>query len=279
MRGEIHLGVVIPAGFQADLAAGERSVVQVITDGSDAIIVGQALGRFRQRTGEFSQSLSERSAALTAPIVVQDQAWYNRGLLSTFSMVPGLIPIVMILPSLAVALAVTREKELGSFETLVATPVQPVEYLVGKLVPYVTYGTISAILAILVAILWFRVPLRGPAPDLVLMTVLFLFAMLGQSLFLAGLLTSQGTAMRIVLLAFFLPSFFMSGIILPVDLRSGPGQLVSTMLPATYFVQITRGAFLKAMGLPDLVVPTLYLFAIGLAAFGLSLLTFRKQVD
>ncbi len=278
MRGNFSLGVVIPLDFESKINAGQRSPVQVLIDGSDAITVRQGLGRFQQRTVQFSQTLAGSSADAPA-IVVQDQAWYNRELKSTFSMVPGLIPIVLILPALAIALALTREKELGSFETLVTTPIEPVEYLIGKLLPYVAYGLVSAIVAMLLAVLWFQVPLRGALPDLLGMTVLYLLALLGESMFIAGLLTSQGTAMRIILLTFFVPSFFLSGLTLPVDIGSGPGKFVSSVMPSTYFVEITRGVFLKEMGIPQLLTPSVYLVAIGLITFLLSLLTFRKQVD
>ncbi len=277
-RGEISLAIIIPSDFEATINAGQRAPVQVIVDGSDAITVRQGFSRFQQRTFQFSQNVG--SVGIDAPaIIIQDQAWYNRELKSTYSMVPGLIPIVLILPALAIALAVTREKELGSFETMVTTPIEPVEYLIGKLVPYVAYGLLSAIVAILVAIFWFHVPLRGSVTDLLVMTVLYLFALLGESMFIAGLLTSQGAAMRIILLTFFIPSFFLSGVTLPVDIRSGPGKLVSTVMPSTYFVEITRGVFLKEMGLLQLLTPSAYLLAIGLITFLLTILTFRKHVD
>ncbi len=278
MRGEFSLGVIIPPEFESKINSAQRSPVQVMIDGSDAMTVRQGLARFQQRTDLFSQSVTGSSAGAQA-IVVQDQAWYNRELKSTFSMVPGLIPIVLILPALAIALSLTRERELGSFETLVTTPIEPVEYLIGKLLPYVAYGLVSAAAAILVALFWFQVPLRGSVLDLLSMTILFLLALLGESMFMAGFLSSQGTAMRIILLTFFIPSFFLSGVTLPVDIRSGPGKFVSTLMPSTYFVEITRGVFLKEMGIAQLLTPSIYLLAIGLVTFLLSVLTFRKQVD
>ncbi len=279
MRGTIHLGVVIPPDFESKLNSGQRAPVQVVLDGSDALTARQALARFQEQTAAFTQSLAPTDTAFATTIVVQDQAWYNRDLKSTNSMVPGLIPIVMILPALAIALAVSRERELGSFETLITTPIGSVEYLLGKLIPYVTYGLVSAFIAILLTIIWFQVPLHGPAPDLVLMTVLYLFALLGESLFISGLMNSQGTAMRVILLIFFIPSFFLSGIILPIDTNSGIGQLFSFLLPASYFVQITRGVFLKNMGIPELAPQALYLILLGGVSFVLSVVTFRKQVD
>jgi ABC-2 type transport system permease protein len=279
MRGDIHLGLIIPAGFESKLNAGESPSVQAIADGSDAITVSQSIGLLRQRTLEFESHIDGLNTGLPAPITVQAQAWYNRDLDSMFSMVPGLIPIVLILPSLAIALAIAREKELGSFEMLAATPIRGMEYLLGKLIPYIAYGVISAIVAFIIAILWFHVPLRGAALDLLLLTLAYLCASLGESLFISSFMVSQGTAMRVILLLFFIPSFFLAGVILPVDTNSGLGQLASLVLPASYYVEITRGVFLKGLGLSQLLPQAKYLLALGIVPFFLSLLTFRKQVE
>jgi ABC-2 type transport system permease protein len=279
MRGTINLGIVIPPDFEQKFLAGERSPLQAIADGSDAISLSRILAAFRERTAEFDPQISPRDAAAAAPIVLQTQAWYNRDLDSMIAMVPGLVPIVLILHSLAIALAITREKELGSFETLVATPIRAFEYIVGKLVPYIAYGSVSAVIAILLALIWFGVPLRGSPFTLIAFTILYLFASLGESLLISSFLTSQGTAMRIVLLAFFIPSFFLTGVILPVDTRSAVSQVVSALLPATHFVTVTRGIFLKASGASQLLEQGAALFALGAVPFVVSLLAFRKQVD
>ncbi|MEW5717524.1 MAG: ABC transporter permease [Chloroflexota bacterium] len=274
--GEIHVAIVIPPNFETRLLASERVPLQAVVDGSDSVTASQVSSRLRERTYTFSQQVSPSAASM---IVVETQAWYNRELNSKYSMVPGLLPIVLILPSLAIALAITREKELGSFETLATTPIQAAEYLLGKLIPYVGFGLISALVAIAIAILWFQVPLRGSLIDLLIFTVLYLLASLGETMFFASFLTSQGTAMRIILVIFFIPSFFMSGIILPIDTRSGLAQIASFFLPATQFVQMTRGVFLKAMDLPALSTQSAYLLALGCVPTILSMLTFRKQID
>jgi ABC-2 type transport system permease protein len=278
MAGQIHLGLVIPPGFESKLAAGQGSPVQVVADGSDAITLSQSLARFRERVAAFDARITASTGSI-APITVNAQAWFNRDLDSMFAMVPGLIPIVMILPSLAIALAVTRERELGSFETLITAPIRPAEYLLGKLIPYMVYGLVSAGIAILLAIAWFRVPLRGSPVDLGVLTLVYLFASLGETLFISGFLTSQGTAMRVILIIFFIPSFFLAGVILPVDTRSVWSQATSFLLPASHFVQVTRAVFLKAAGLGDLVNQAAILVLLGLVPFILSLLAFKKQVD
>jgi ABC-2 type transport system permease protein len=279
MRGDINLGVVIPPDFEQKIIAGAPSPLQAIADGSDAISLSRILATFRTRTAEFDPQISPRDAASGAPIVLQTQAWYNRDLDSMIAMVPGLIPVVLLLHSLAIALAITREKELGSFETLAATPIRALEYIMGKLLPYIAYGLASAVFAVLFAIVWFGVPFRGSPLTLMAFTILYLFASMGESLLISSFMTSQGTAMRIILLLFFVPSFFLTGVILPVDTRSAVSQIASGLLPATHFVIVTRGIFLKASNALQLMQPGLALFALGLVPFVASLLAFRKQVD
>ncbi len=279
MSSSIHLAVVIPPNFEAHLVAGELSPLQIVADGSDSVTASQTVSRFRERAADFNQQISPSGANAGSLISIQTQAWYNRELNSTYSMVPGLLPIVLVLPTLAIALAVTREKELGSFETLATTPIRSVEYLLGKLIPYIVFGLISASIAILLSLIWFRVPLRGSLLDLVILTTFYLFASLGETLLISHFLTSQGTAMRVILLIFFLPSFFMAGIILPIDSRSGIAQIASFFLPATQYVQMSRGIFLKQMGIPELFNQALYLLALGSVPTIISMLLFKKQVD
>jgi len=279
MNSSIHLAVIIPPNFEAKLIAGELSPIQIVADGSDSVTASQTVARFRQRAVDFNQRISATDGNIAPLISVQTQAWYNRELNSTNSMVPGLLPIVLILPTLAIALAVTREKELGSFETLATTPIRAAEYLIGKLVPYIVFGLVSAGVAILLALIWFRVPLRGSPIDLLILTTFYLFASLGETLLLSSFLTSQGTAMRVILLIFFLPSFFMAGIILPIDTRSGIAQAASFVLPATQYVQMSRGIFLKAMGIPELFYQAIYLLALGSVPTVIAMLLFKKQVD
>ncbi len=278
-RGEISFGLIIPPGFENKLIVGTSSPVQAIVDGSDAISVSRSLSRLGDRVRAFNQTLAIGASATGATITVDAQAWYNRELDNKLAMVPGLLPIVMILPQLAIALAVTREKELGSFETLITAPIRSLEYLLGKLIPYMAYGLVSASLAMLLAIVWFQVPLRGRALDLGILTLAYLLGSMGESMFICSFMSSQGTAMRIILLIFFIPSFFLAGVILPLDTSSLAGQVASFFLPATYYVQITRGVFLKGMDLFDLSAQALHLLALGAVPFVLSVLTFRKQVD
>ncbi len=271
--GQIKVGVVIPPGFGAKLVSGERADVQVLGDGSDPINSSVQMARLSSMISAWSQPYQQM--AVRMPIEVRDLAWFNPDLKSSYSMVPALLAIVLILPGMAVALALTREKELGSFEGLATTPVQASEYILGKLIPYITYGLAGAAGAVAVALLWFQVPFRGNAFNLATMIVIYLWATLGISILLASFMSTQSTALRAVLLLFLVPSLFLSGILLPVDPNA---RLTANSLPATHFVTISRSLFLKGLGWQALGEPIFILLMMGLGSITLAILTFRKRV-
>ncbi len=272
--GRVRIGLVIPSGFGADLVAGRTATVQLVGDGSDPITAAVQMARLADRITEWG--LPYRRWHPTIPIDVRGLVWFNPYLRSSHSMVPALLAIVLILPGMAVALALTREKELGSFESLAATPVRPVEYILGKLIPYLVYGLVGAFGAVAVALVWFRVPLRGSVLDLAGMTLVYLLATLGVTTFVAGFMATQSTALRAVLLLFLVPSVFLSGILLPVDPQT---RLTAETLPATHFVVIARGIFLKGQSWQALGRPLFILMLMALLSLSLSVLTLQKRVD
>lgn len=271
--GKIKVGVVIPPGFGQKLVAGETAEVQIVGDGSDPINSSVQMARLSSRISDWAAPYRRVDARL--PIEVRDLAWFNPDLKSSHSMVPALLAIVLILPGMAVALALTREKELGSFEGLAATPVQAGEYILGKLIPYIVYGLVGAAGAVAVALLWFQTPFRGGALNLVAMIAIYLWATLGISILLAGFMATQSTALRAVLLLFLVPSLFLSGILLPVDPSA---RLTANSLPATHFVTISRGLFLKGLGWQALGPSVFTLLMMGLGSIVLAVVTFRKRV-
>lgn len=278
-RGAADVAIVIPLGFQDRLVGGTSEVaVQVLVDGSDAIAAIQSVGNLTSRSAAFSTALLLGPVRLPVmPIEVRSQVWYNPNLKSLVSMVPALIAIVLILPALAIALAMTREKEMGTFEALLATPLQGRQYILGKLLAYMAYGLLSSIVALAVAVLWFRVPFQGALWVFLLLTADYLLACLGFSLLVTHFVASQQAAMLIVLLIFFVPSFFLSGLVMPANTTSLGGRLTSFILPTTHFVNICRAVFLKGLGLGDLWRPALALAAMGSGTVLASILLFRKK--
>lgn len=279
LRGDVDLALVIPPGFGDTVLEGQHAPLQAIVDGVDPISASQAIGELAARTRTFALQLRPPPPqALVAPLEIRSRAWYNPSLKSLISMVPGLMAVVLCVPALAVALAVTREKEMGSFEKLIVTPVLGLEYVLGKLAAYVASGLVSLLLTTLVAVLWFHVPLQGSFLSLLLLAVDYFWASMGLSLFVANFTSNQQTAFVIVLFVFFVPSFFVSGLILPVDTDSWAGQVTAYSLPTTHFITICRNIFLKGSEVGDLRQPILALASLGSTAVTLSVLLFKKRI-
>ena len=203
--------------------------------------------------------------------------WYNPGVRSMVGMVPGLTAIVLAMPALAYGLSLARERELGSFEGLITTPIQGTEYLIGKSLAYITLGLLSVVPTWLAAVLVFSVPFRGSFVLYLLLTALYLGSTVGLVTALSPVLKSQQVAFFVVLAFFFVPSFFVSGLITPV-LSQGWARLSSDILPSTHYMTIARGIFVKGLGIRDLVRPALILGGMYLAGTAIALLSFRKRL-
>jgi ABC-type multidrug transport system permease subunit len=212
------------------------------------------------------------------PLQIQSQSAYLPEAAEQESMIPGLIPIVFSLPVMAAALAVAREREAGSLESLVTTPVRGTEYLAGKLIAYVTTSLVGLIPVWLTATLLFGVPFRANPVTLVVLTGAFLLSSVGMALLLGSLAGSQRTATVIALFVFFVPGFFLAGLIDPIDTTNLASAAFSYVLPSTHFVTISRALFLKGSGLADVWKPTLALLAQAVAWAGMGILLFRKKI-
>jgi ABC-2 type transport system permease protein len=292
--GHVDAVLVIPPNFSDTINAGAPSYgsaaqVQAIVDGADPFSGSQALLTLEARSEVFvleslsglgnGSGLGNASAPGVGAVAVRTMAWYNAGQESLLGMVPGLLAIVLIMPTMALALALTREKETGTLEGLIVTPVSGLEYLGGKLLAYVAAGLVSAVLALLVAVLWFQVPFRGSLPVYLLLAGIYLLACMGTAVVIANFASSQQTAMFVVLLAFLVPSFFLAGLTTPIATNSVGALLTSYALPTTHFVEIGRGVFLKGLGLDYLLRPALILLGMGISALLIGLWLFQKRVS
>lgn len=277
--GDIDAGLVIPPGFANAVHAGRPAQVQAVVDGTDPFAGGQVLRSVAAHSEVFvSGSASAIPGSFQPRVQVRTQAWYNVGLKSLLSMVPGLLAVVLIMPTLAFALALTREKETGTLEGLMATPIRGPEYLTGKLLAYVLAGLVSAGLALLVAVVWFKVPFRGSLALFLLLAAVYFGACMGPATVIANYVKSQQSIMFIVLLVFIVPSFFLAGLITPVGGGTLWVMLPSYALPSTHFVEISRVVFLKGLGLNHLARPALILLGMGLGALATGLACFKKKV-
>lgn len=282
VEGRVRAVIVIPPGFMGDLQARRPVAVQALIDGTNPNVGAQALTHLSTRTQAFgTRHLSGASSALSSspPIDLRTQVRYNPTLKALYSMVPGLIAVVMNTPGFAIATSLTREREMGTLEGLVVTPLRNSEFLIGKFLPYAVSGLLSAVLTAAVAIFWFQVPFRGSFMLFLLLSLVFLLSSLWLSLLIANFLRSQQSASVAVFLVFFLPSFFLAGLLRPIDRTSLTAQIEALLIPTTHYIAINRGLFLKGVGLLELWRPILTLFAIGITALVLSIASFKRKLS
>ncbi len=278
--GRAKVAIVIPHGATDRLQAGQPAEVQAVIDGVDSITGQQAASQLEARSRMFSLKLLPATRAQSIGFIdTRTLAWYNPSIKSLNSMVPGLVGVVLIMPTLALALAFAREKELGSFEGLASTPIRGVEYLFGKILTYVGFGMVSMIPILIAALAWFRVPLHGTLVDLAVVTLVYFFASFGLAMLMVNFVKSQQAAMLIMILVFFIPSFFLTGLIVPIDTSSPVMTIVSGVLPASHYVVLARGVFLKGLSLAEFAGPIAILLIIGVTTLTLSLAVFKKRIS
>lgn len=279
VKGEIRAALVIPPGFQSAIVRRERVTVQAVIDGISPNAAGQCLAELKARTANFTvQEMTGGTMTIPEPIRVESRVWYNPSFRAQHSMVPGLLALVMCMPVFQVGQALTKEKEMGTLEGLFATPVRAAELMIGKLLPYMGTGLVGSLLAAGVAVFWFKVPFRGSVAVFVLLSLDFLFASLSTGLFVANFLASQQATMTAVFLVFFIPGFFMSGLLTPIDRTSLHSVVLAFLLPTSHYITICRAVFLKGVGLSYLWKPALSLLGIGLTTLTGSIVTFRKRL-
>ncbi len=278
-RGEARLVLSIPPEYSRDLASGRSPVVQALVDGSDANTATIAINYADAITAGVAARVLLRGRAAVPPMRAEARVWYNEALESARTIVPGLVAVIMaIIAAILTTLTVAREWERGTMEQLAATPVSRAEVVLGKLLPYVGIGFIDLSMVTVLGILVFNVPLRGSVLLLAAMALLFIVGMLAFGILISAAVKSQLLATQAGLMATYLPTFLLSGFIfaianMPVVLRG-----ISYVIPARYFVVITRGIFLKGVGL-DVLWPQ----ALGLALYATITLTlavraFRKEI-
>lgn len=277
-RGEAQLGLVIPRGFGADLGTGRPAPLQAIVDGSDANTASIVLGYTQGTVRSFSAGIGARATAPPA-IRLQSRVWFNEELRSRNMIVPGLVAVIMmIIAAMLTSLTIAREWERGTMEQLAATPVLRIEVVVGKLLPYLGIGLLDVLLISGLGVLIFGVPFRGsPALFLVLSTA-FLVGALGLGMFISAVAKSQLLATQLAMVATFLPAFLLSGFMYAISIMPLPLQAVTYLVPARYFLVVTRGIFLKGVGIEVLRVQGLLMIAFGVLGLVLATRAFRKEL-
>ena len=284
-RSAVQVVLRINHGFAGDLDAGRTAAIQVICDGTDSNTAGIAMSYVnRIASGYARQVLVERIDARADPlnppprIDFRSRAWFNENLESRNYFVPGVIVIVVSLVSLLLtSMAVVREKEIGTIEQIMVTPITPAEFILGKTLPFVLISFVDVTLILLIGVFWFEVPLRGNLGLLYFATGLYLLTMLGVGLFISTLSQTQQQAMMSTFL-FFFPAMLLSGFSFPIANMPRVIQWLTYLNPVAYFLVIVRTIFLKGVGLSYLWPQLLALAAMGVATLVLAVRRFHKTL-
>jgi ABC-2 type transport system permease protein len=287
MTSEAKAAIVIPPGFEADLHAGRETSVQVLVEGTEPVTANTAMQHVGGYTQQFALAVVSEAAARAGmpidqaslvPIDLRLRTWYNPTLKAVIGFLPALIAMVMAMPAVTATMALTREKEHGTLEQLITTPIRRTELLVGKLIPYILSGTLAVALCVIVAVYWFGSPFQGSFALYMVLAVDFLLASLAIALVMSVFVKTQQAAQLGAFLIFFFPGFFLSGIFYPLVSMQPIMKMEAYMVPTTHFVMIGRGVMLKGQGLEALWPYALALLAMSIIFLGLAILLFKKKV-
>lgn len=285
--------VRVPPGFARDILRGETATVQILVEGTNsntASIVsnyaGQVLGRYSGRVLVDQQRGRMMARAPAGPVraglptvAVERRVWFNQELRSRNFYVPGVVVnIITMVTLMLTAMAIVREKEIGTMEQLMVTPIRPLELILGKTLPFALVGLFDLALVTVAALLVFHIPFRGSALLLLGCSIIFLMTTLGVGLFISTISQTQQQAMMASFF-FSMPSFMLSGFAFPIRNMPLPVQYLTYLNPVRYFMEIVRGIFLKGTGVSILWPEILALIVFGVAILGLSAMRFHKHLD
>ncbi len=284
--GDARAGILIPPDYSDRITHGQTAEVGFVIDGSDPTVAGAALSAATfigqsKSTNLTVQRLTERGQAgvLSPPIEIRTQVWYNPNLVSAFYMIPALIGMILqFMTTILTATSIVRERERGTIEQLIVTPIQSWELVVGKLTPYVIIGFIDSVEILVAGVLLFGVPISGSLPLLLALSGLFLITTLGLGLFISTVSNTQQEAMLTAMFTI-LPSIFLSGFFFPLEAMPVVLQWLSYAIPLRYFLIVVRGIIIKGVGTEALWPQIIALSIFAVVIMGGAALRFRKRLD
>ena len=284
-RGDVGVILHIAPGFEGALRSNRTGALQVIVDGTDSntasIVLSYAARIAAGYSGAVRLSRMERfPVPFPGPpsVSLASRAWFNENLESRFTFLPGIIAfIVMLVTVMLTSMAVVREKEVGTIEQLLVSPITPAEFILGKTLPFAIVGYVDVLLVTLVGVLWFDVPIRGSIPLLAVASTFYLMTTLGIGLLISTVCRTQQQAMMTVFFVFF-PCILLSGFMFPIENMPPAARYLTYLDPLRYFLVILRGIFLKGAGAEVLWPQMAALLAMGAATLAAATLRFRKTV-
>ena len=279
-RGEARAAIVIPPGYASDVKRGRTARAQVIVDAADPMASSAAIsGAALAGQARSLELLESRGARVQAPIELRVRPWYNPALETSTYIVPGIVGVLLTLTMVLItSMSIVRERERGTLEQLVVTPIDKTSLMLGKIIPFVLVGFVQMTVVLALGKLLFDIPIRGSLPALYAIAFAFIVASLGVGLFLSTLVRTQAQAIQLGFF-FLLPNILLSGFMFPREAMPEVAQWLGAVLPLTYFLEVLRGVLLRGVGLEALwrEALALVLFSVLLVAF--SVRKFQKTLE
>lgn len=279
MRETSRAAVIIPPDFSASIRRGAPATVQALIDGSDSNSATIAQGYVLAMVNRYAATLTPGAAAMV-PIEVRSRVWYNPELKSVNFIVPGIIAVIMmIVGAILTALSIVKEKERGTIEQILVSPIRPTEMIIGKLVPYVLIALVDLAIIITAGYLMFGVPIKGSLFQLTIFSLLYLISSLGVGVFVSTIADNMQTAMIAAIFLSLFPAILLSGFVFPLENMALPLRLLSYLFPGRYFVTALRGIYLKGIGITVMWPEALLLFGFAVGIIALSTTRFRDTLE
>jgi ABC-2 type transport system permease protein len=285
--GKVHVAIIIPDDFESDIKRNETAVMQAIFNGSDGNSASIASGYISKILIGFSSEIASEKISLmgikrlpAGEVATQFRIWYNPGLESKIFMVPAIMALLLSVITLVLtSLAIVKERELGTLEQLIVTPIKPYQLLAGKLIPFVILGFISVIIVVTAMKVMFDIDVKGSVTFLFFSSFLYILSTLGLGLLISTFSKTQQQAMMLAMFLAMLPLVFLSGFSFPVENMPEIFQKISVIVPLKYFLIIIRGVVLKGSGFSEHWQDALAMLIIGVIILGISILRFKKRID
>ena len=279
MASRASAALVIPPDYARDLRAGRTATAQMIVDAADPQSSSAAMSGAQLAAAALATQIVTERAALVPPLEMRVRPWFNPAQRSAIFIVPGVIGVLLTITlTLITSTAIVRERERGTLEQLVVTPIGKTSLMLGKLVPFMLVGYVQMTVVLGLGKLIFRIPTEGSIPMLYLLALPFMFASLGVGLLISTVARSQAQAMQLSFF-FMLPNILLSGYIFPRVAMPEPAQLIGLVLPLTYFLKVLRGILLKGVVFTNVWQPTVSMIVIATVLLAVSVRRFRKTIE
>ncbi len=278
-KGKIKAVLIFEKDFGRNLLQQESAKIQIITDATDPNTANVITNYINAILQNYQQEKNS-NIQLEYQIVPQTRMVYNQELKSVFMFVPGVMTIILMLVSaMMTSISITREKELGTMEILLVSPLKPFQVIIGKVVPYIFLSVINAAIIVILSIFIFKMPLEGNLLLLAAESVLFIITSLALGILISTIAETQQAAMMISLMGLMLPVILLSGFIFPISSMPFPLQVISNVIPAKWFIIIIKGIMLKGVGLTYVWKETLILVGMTLLFIGLSIKNYKIRLE